>query len=288
MAVTKFIPQIWSAQFLKYLEKALVYAQAGLVNRDYEGEIANHGDTVKVHDIGNVTVSDYTRNTDITAPETLSDVERLLVIDQAKYFNFQIDDVDAAQVNPKLMGRAMERSAYAMRDVIDRYVASLYTGVDAANTIGNDTTPATFTTPAGAYDLLVKLGVKLDEVDIPSEQRSAVVPPWFVGLVQLDDRFIKTGSAGAESTLRNGGVGEAAGFTIIKSNNVPNTAGDKWKIQASTPWARSFAMQVTKTEAYRPEKRFADAVKGLNVYGAKVMEPKAMAVATVTRPASLI
>lgn len=285
MAITRFIPQIWSAQVLRSLETSLVYAQDGIVNRDYEGEIRNHGDTVKVHDIGAITVSDYTRNADIAPPETLTDIERLLVIDQAKYFNFQVDDVDAAQANPKVMARAMERAAYAMRDVIDQYVAGLYTQVDPANVIGDDTTPVTIDTPAKAYDLLVDLAVMLDEANVPREQRSVIVPPWFHGVLLKDDRFVGTGGSGAESTLLNGQVGQAAGFRILLSNNVPNVAGAKWKIQASTPWARSFAMQVTKTEAYRPERRFADAVKGLAVYGAKVMEPKALAVATVDRPA---
>ncbi|WP_410652114.1 hypothetical protein [Amycolatopsis sp. cmx-4-54] len=283
MAVTKFIPQIWSAQFLKYLEKALVYGQDGIVNRDHEGEIKNQGDTVKVHDIGEITVSDYTRNTDINPPETLTDVERLLVIDQAKYFNFQIDDVDAAQVNPKLMGRAMERSAYTMREVIDRYIAAMYVQVAAGNTIGDDTTPIVLSTPDMAYELLVDLGTKLDEANIPSVQRSAIIPPWFHGLIQKDDRFVKAGTTRTDEVLRNGEVGEAAGFRLLKSNNVPNTAGARYKIQASTPWARSFAMQITETKAYEPERRFAEAVKGLNVYGAKVLEPKAMAVATVSK-----
>ena len=114
MSVANFIPTIWSARLLAHLDKAHVYA--ALVNRDYEGEIKNYGDTVKINQIGDVTIKDYTKGKDIDDPEELNGDQNTLTIDQAKYFNFSIDDVDAAQVNPKLMDSAMQRSAYAMND----------------------------------------------------------------------------------------------------------------------------------------------------------------------------
>ena len=104
MSVANFIPTIWSARLLAHLDKAHVYA--ALVNRDYEGEIKNYGDTVKINQIGDVTIKDYTKGKDIDDPEELSGDQNTLTIDQAKYFNFSIDDVDAAQVNPKLMDAA--------------------------------------------------------------------------------------------------------------------------------------------------------------------------------------
>ena len=113
MSVANFIPTIWSARLLAHLDKAHVYAAQ--VNRDYEGEIKNYGDTVKINQIGDVTIKDYTKGKDIDDPEELSGDQNTLTIDQAKYFNFSIDDVDAAQVNPKLMDAAMQRSAYAMQ-----------------------------------------------------------------------------------------------------------------------------------------------------------------------------
>ena len=104
MAVTNFIPELWSARLLDALEKT--HVAANLVNRDYEGEIRGQGDTVHINSIGSITVKDYAKNTDISAPETLSTTDQTLEISQAKYFNFQIDDVDAAQAAGDLMDKA--------------------------------------------------------------------------------------------------------------------------------------------------------------------------------------
>ena len=120
MSVAKFIPTIWSARLLEHLDKAHVYA--ALVNRDYEGEIKNFGDKVKINQIGDITIKDYTKGSDIDDPEELTGSDQELVIDQAKYFNFSIDDVDNAQTNPKLMDEAMQRAAYGMNDTTDSWI----------------------------------------------------------------------------------------------------------------------------------------------------------------------
>lgn len=287
MTLANFIPAVWAANILSNLNKTLVYAQPGMVNRDYEGDIRAAGDTVKINSIGRVTIRDYTRNTDIEPPETLTDSQRELVIDQQKYFNFQIDDIDKAQTKPKVMGEATREAGYGLADEADQFVAGLY--VDAGSNIGSTVAPETLTTPADAYELMVELAVLLDEENIPSQNRQAVVPPWFHGQILLDDRFVKAGTANSDAALRNGVVGEAAGFTIVKSNNVPTatdaTEGVSFKIQVSTPQARSYAEQIVETEAYRPEARFGDALKGLHVYGGKIVRPEALAVAHVKRPA---
>jgi N4-gp56 family major capsid protein len=287
VTLANFIPAVWAGNILSNLNKALVYGQPGMVNRDYEGQIRGSGDRVKINSIGRVTVFDYARNTDMPAPEVLTDAQRELIINQSKGFNFLIDDIDKAQTQPKVMAEATREAAYALADVADRYVAGLY--VDAGTNIGSTVAPETLTGPAEAYELLVELAVALDEKSIPSANRQLVVPPWFHGQLQLDDRFVKAGTANSDAALRNGVVGEAAGFTIVKSNNVPTatdaTAGTSFKIQASTPQARSYAEQIVETEAYRPERRFADALKGLHVYGGKVVRPEALVVAHVKRPA---
>lgn len=285
MALDNFIPEIWSANLLSNLNKTHVYGQDSLVNRDYEGDISQAGDTVRINSIGRVTIGNYTKNTDIGAPETLTDSQKTLVVDQQKYFNFQVDDIDKAQQNPKVMAEAMREAAYGLNDATDTFLASFHSDAAAANLIGSDVTPATLASAADAYEHLVDLGVLLDEQNIPSEGRSVVVPSWFHGLLLKDDRFVKSGADSAASTLANGEVGQAANFRVLKSNNVPNTAGAKYKIQASHRMARSFAEQIVSTEAYRPEKRFADAVKGLHVYGAECVRPEALAVLTVDRPA---
>lgn len=283
MALENFIPEIWSANILSNLNKELVYGNSDVTNTDYEGEIKQAGDTVKINSIGRITVFDYTKNTNMPDPETLTDSQKTLVIDQQKAFNFQVDDIDKAQQNPKVMAEAMQEAAYALADVKDQFLAGFHTSAAAANLIGNDTTPVAVTTGTQAYDYLVDGGVLLDEQHIPSEGRVATVPSWFHGLLLKDDRFVKSGTDSAASTLAKGVVGEAAGFQIRKSNNVPNVTGTKYKIQLTHKMARSFAAQIASTEAYRPEKRFADAVKGLSVYGGKLIRPEAIAVLTANR-----
>lgn len=279
MAVTAFIPQLWSARLLAHLDAAHVYAN--LVNRDYEGEIRNYGDTVKIQQIGDITVGDYTKNTDISDPQQLSGTSQSLVIDQGKFFNFQIDDVDNAQTNPKLMDEAMMRSAYALADVTDKFIAGKYTDVPVANQVGNDTT-SIVVTKTNVYDQFVALGQKLDEANVPRMGRWTVISPWIYALLLQNDLFVHATQKG-DDVIANGEVGSVAGFTVYNSNNVPNTAGAKYKILAGTNAGISYAEQVVKTEAYRMEKRFADAVKGLHVYGAKTVQPNCLACLTASK-----
>jgi len=285
MALNNFIPEIWAARLLQNLLKSQVYTQESVINRDYEGDIANAGDTVRINAIGEVTVGTYTKNTNIGDPETLDDASTTLLIDQSKYFNFQVDDVDRAQQRPKVMDGAMLQAAYALRDTADQYVAGLYTDIATANLIGTTASPKTDLGTAGQpYKYLVDLGVLLDEANVPTDGRWVIVPPWFHGLLLQDTKFVSSGSSQAEDRLANGMIGEAAGFNIFKSNNVPNTSATKYRIMAGHPMAWSFAEQVNKIESYRPEKRFADAVKGLHLYGAKLVRPTAIAVLTANKP----
>jgi len=279
MAVTNFIPQIWSARLLQHLDTSHVYAN--LVNRDYEGNISAYGDTVKIQQIGDITIGDYVKNTDIADPQTLTGDQRTLTIDQAKFFNFQIDDVDNAQTNPKLMDAAMQRAAYALADSTDKYVASFYTDVPAANQIGSDTTP-TVLTADNIYDTLVDLSVLLSEANIPQMGRWVVVPAWAKGMLRKNDLFVHATPSG-DSVIQNGLIGQAAGFNIYESNNVPNTTKTKYKILAGTNIAISYAEQVVQTEAFRMEKRFSDAVKGLHVYGGKTVQPTSLALITANK-----
>lgn len=284
MALSNFIPQVWSARLLENLTKHHVYA--GIASREYEGEIRAFGDQVKINSIGPITVGTYAKNTDITEAETLTDAQRILNIDQAKYFNFQIDDIDRAQTSPKVMDGAMRAAAYALSDTADTYLAGLHTQADEANLIGSDASPIAFTAATDAYAYLVKLAVKLDEANVPQAGRWVVVPAWFHALLLLDPRFVQAGSTASDRVLRVGEVGEAAGFAILTSNNVAKV-DDGFKIMAGCETTIAYAEQITELCAYRPEKRFADALKGLHLYGAKVIEPKSLAVLTVARPVDL-
>jgi hypothetical protein len=282
MSVANFIPTIWSARLLAHLDKTHIYAN--LVNRDYEGEIKNFGDTVKINQIGDIEIKDFTKGKDIADPDELNGDQTSLVIDQAKYFNFSIEDVDNAQTNPKLMDEAMQRSAYGMNDVTDNFLANLMAvgAVNNGKNLGSDDSPLTITKDS-AYDLLVDLATDLTEKNVPTQGRWVVIPAWYHGLLLKDSRFVGNGTDYNKGILQGGAVGIAAGFTVHLSNNVPNVSSAKYKILAGTNRGATFAEQILKTEAYRPEKRFSDAVKGLHVYGAKVIQGKTLSVLTANK-----
>jgi hypothetical protein len=272
-----FIPTVWAARLLTALDKSLVYGQSGICNRDYEGDIREAGNSVKIASIGDVSIGNYTKDSDINDPEILTDSDQTLLIDQQKYFNFYIDSVDRAQQNVDVLDEAMRRAAYKLNDESDGYIAA---AMDAAvlpgNTIGSVATPKV-PTKDNAYEYLVDLGTLLDEGNTPISGRFVVVPAWFHGLLLKDDRFVRTGTPAGDFRLRNGEVGEAAGFMILKSNNVPNTTGTKYRIIAGHSIATSYAEQIVDVQTFKPEKRFGDAVKGLHVYGAKVVRPSSLA-----------
>lgn len=280
MAITNFIPEIWAAQLLASLKKALIFAGPGVVNRNYEGEISEAGDTVRITSISRPTVGTYTRNSTTITPETLTDAQRTLVIDQSKYFAFEVDDLDLRQARNggALMAEAAAEAAYALADTADQHVAGLYTGVDAANAIGT----VSITTAALAVSNLIELKVRLDKANVPTQGRYVVVPPWYHGLLLQSDLFVRVDASGTDTALRNGITGRAFGFDVLLSNNTVNVTGDDWLVQAGHPSALSFAEQIAKVEAYRPESAFSDALKGLHLYGAKLVRPAAIATLTAS------
>jgi hypothetical protein len=269
MSILRFRPEIWSAVLLDALEKALVYAAPGVVNRDYEGEISQMGDTVHISSVGDPTISDYTAGGTLTY-EDLTDAGQVLLIDQGKSFSFKVDDVDRRQARGDVMSKAMQRAAYKLRDKADQLVASMYTSIVSANTINT----TSITTADGAYNALVDLGVIMDEANISTEGRVAIIPPWYHGLLQKNANFINAEkSADGGRALRNGVIGEAAGFSLRKSNNVPVITGDDYAVMGLVDTAISYADQIVQTEALRLQTTFADAVRGLHVYGAKMVQP---------------
>lgn len=278
MAFTNFIPEVWSARLLEHLDNVHVYS--ALLNRDYEGDIRAYGDTVHINQIGDIAINDYTGE-DLAAPEELDSTMMELKIDQAKYFNFQVKDIDNAQSNPKVVDAAMQRASYNINDVIDNYLAGLLlSGVKSGSTITAQTL-----TSANAYDYLVDLGVLLNEHNVPMLGRWVVIPPWFHGLLLKDERFVGNGTGYNQAILQGGWVGDAAGFRIHLSNNVPESAGS-YSVIAGTNAAGSFAEQLVELEAYRLEKNFSDGLKGLHVYGAKVTQPDGLAVLKCTKAAA--
>lgn len=282
MSIARFRPEIWSANLLVALRKSLVYGSPMVVNKDYEGEISEYGDTVRITSISRPAIGTYVPNqTTITFPE-LTDAQRTLTIDQAKYWSFSVDDVDARQARGNVMPQAADEAAYALGDVIDQYIASFYTGVQSANQLGSITVNSA-TTPTDAYDkVIVPLKIKLDKANVPTAGRYIVLTPELHGCLLRDARFIKVNEAGTDEGLRNGHVGRASGFDIMVSNNTPNTSGSEYVIQGGVNSAISFAEQINKVEALRPQSSFSDALKGLALYGAKLVRPDALATALVT------
>lgn len=279
MTVTNFIPTVWAGSILRALDELLVYGAPQVINTDYEGDISNVGDSVRILMVGEVQVKDYVRNQDIDPPDDLTDAALTLFINQHRYFNFALDDVDRAQAQGGLMDEAARSAGGGLRKVMDSYIASLYTDIATGNFIGSDGAPVTgFNANARlAYQQLTKLRTKLDESDTPEDGRWAIVPPWYEEYLINDDRFIAYGSGRNGDVLANGRIGRAAGIEVFKSNAVPNVAGEKYKILGGHRIAWSRAQQILKTEGYRPERRMADAIKGLHVYGAKVLRPDKLA-----------
>lgn len=280
MAVTNFVPEIWSAKLLSALKTNLV--AMGITNQDYEGDAK--GDAVNITSIVDPTIGDYTVHTDITI-EDIDDATRQLAIDQKKYFAFELDDVEAAQSvsGGALMAEATDRASYGLAKTIDTFLLSTMAAGASASAPDHQIAEATINTAAGAYDALVDWAVLLDEADVPEQGRFAVINPALYGYLLKDDRFVATGDGTAAATRANGVVGSAAGFVIHKSNNLADGAGagaGKAMI-AGTRAACTMVVQVQKVEAMRMEKRFADAVKGLTVYGAKVTRPTGLVVADV-------
>lgn len=283
MALT-FIPTVWAARLLNALDKALVYGQPGVVNRDYEGEIRNAGDSVKIASIGDITVGTYTKDSDMTV-QTLDDADQMLSITQQRYFNFIVDSIDKAQQNVNVMDSAMREAGYKLMDLADQFIAGNYVYAPTDTGIGDDTTPLLGLASNVAYNMLVAQKVKLDERNIPTTGRFVIIPPFLHGALLQDSRFVSAGTAKTDERLANGVVGRAVGFDVLLSNNVPNTSGAKYKVIAGHPMGFSYAEQIVRVETYKPEKRFGDGVKGLHVYGGKLVRPQAWCVATVNNAA---
>ena len=266
MAISNFIPTVWSEALLQSLGKK--YIAVANCNREYEGEIKEKGSSVKVCGVGNVTVSNYTKNTNMSSPETLSDTARELVIDRAKYFNFQIDDIDRAQSMPRLMEAAMTNAAAALANEADRYVYSLY--AFAGSTIHNEDVSASnvIDTLLAARTLLYKQNVSNAD-DIVFEVSPEIGEMLLKAKVDL--------STDNSEALEAGCIGKIAGCRVYVSNNIDVTGEDEGTDHhciARTRRAIAFAEQLSEIDAYRPELRFADAVKGLHLYGARVFYPQ--------------
>ena len=213
MATTNFVPDIWSARILSNLSRLSV-AKA-VTNDDYEGDIRKGGDSVKITSFVDPTIGTYTAHADITI-EDVDDATRSLLIDQQKYFAFEVDDVEKAQVvggaGGGVLARQADRGSYGLKNTLDAFVFTTMAAGASATAPDHQVAEATISTASDAYLALVNWSVLLDQADIPEEERFAVVTPAFHGLLLKDDRFVKAGDDLAAATRQNGRVGQAAGF----------------------------------------------------------------------------
>lgn len=287
-ALTEFRPYVWSSQLIVNTDKAFVFG--GLVNRKYEGEIRSFGQVLKISEIGDLSVSNYSEDTNITYA-TLTGANRDLVIDQQKYVAFTVDDVLRAQVKVDAVSGAMTKASYALADTIDQAIAAKY--ADAGISTSGLGTASSSLSLYGAHTssasnmlgFLSRVNRYMDEANCPSMGRWIVVPPWLKSFMLYAQIVDKT-SAGAMKTpyglsSGTGFVGEVAGLNVFASNNVSTNGTTQWRVMFGTSDAISFAGQIVKTEMGRHENKFGEWVRMLYVYGIKVARPDRLGVAYV-------
>lgn len=279
--VASDISQVWAAELLRARDKLLSYAMG--CNRQYESKILRGGDTVRINTVGDITVnSSHVRTGADMTIQLLRTTSQSLVMDSEDDFLFYLDDVDDVQAVSDLMPESMRRAAYKLRDTMDTYIAAaMAAGVSPDNTLA----ARTIGTGAGdddAFDLLVDMGVELDESDAPGENRFVFIPPWFSGMLLKDPR---RSSFGTTENLRAYGsayVGRTVGgLEIFVSNNVP-VSGSAYTVIAGSKDATTLAEQINKYETNRHPLAFGDIHKGLHVYGAKVLRPDELVKCAVT------
>ena len=287
MGLENFNPTIWSAKLLVRLRKAHVFA--GLVNTDHEGEIRNMGDSVKINEIGTVTINDYTKYNAISWQQ-LNSAQKTLVIDQAKSFSFTIDDIDTAQQNPKVMNAAMGEAAYGVSDVIDQFIASFYSQAGITNTTYMGSSASPISVSSGNVILTLSYASRyMTEANVPEANRIMAIPPW----VHQKLLLAEVGGISAtavpkvfdDGAITRGYIGDALGFRLVVSNNVQNSATAVSAVMALNRSAISYAGQISKIQAVNREDYFDQGVKGLYVYGAKVVRPNALCTLHLTEAA---
>jgi len=279
MAYDNFKPQLWADNILENLDNSLVFG--ALANRDFEGEIKGYGSSVKISEVGNVSVAAYSGT---VSYEELTDADKVLLIDQKAYAAVKIDDVDAVQSKPKLVSKLSQRIAYGMSDNIDAFIAKLYT--DAGITVSGTTSSATEITSANIISLFTGAARELDEANAPQAGRVAVVPPWIKEKMTLAKIIRDTDNS---ATLTNGMIGSYLGFDVYVSNNIQHS-GETWYAPMFfiKDMTIGFAHQLGKVEALRAEAAFEDKMRALNVYGGKVLYPATLAVAYVKSKAETV
>jgi len=267
-----FIPEIWSQKLNALLYKNCVMLQC--VNRNYEGEIKNQGDTVKIITPGDVTISTVSSSS-ITYSE-LTPSESDLVIDQKKFFAFKVGDIAQAQANQSIMDAHLQSAKNAIEEVQDAYLLGQHSNVVTANMVGTETAPITLATDT-IYNYFVQLALALKNSNALTNNQKpwVVINPTIESYLLRSPEFISAYNV-ADETLREGSIGRIAGMDVLVSTNLTAT-NSHYYVLAGTNDAITFASQLSKIETLRDKDSFADLVRGLYLYGALTVQPKALA-----------
>jgi capsid protein len=293
MSIAVFKPTIWSAVLQRHLDRKLIYGQPMICNRNWEGDIAEMGESVKIQKIGDPTIQTYESGVDLNAPERPTGTQNTLTINQSKAFNIAVDDIDAAQVNVDTLNALAARAAVKMAQSIDSVVSAKIVSKATTNTLGTEAAPITVKDAEGEftpYTLTVEARRLLAEQNAPidDEELWMVISPSFEALIYNDPKYIASGSEIGATFIRNGVIGDLNGFTVIRTTGVPTAKGAEEKHQNEKivfgcgNYHTTFASQLTKLEAYRIQNQFGDALKGLELFGVEVIEPESLVVASVS------
>jgi len=292
-----FLPKVYSKQVLNFFRKASVVE--AITNTDYAGEIAAFGDSVRIIKEPTISVYQYERGADVTKT-ALTDQEVTLIVDIANAFKFIVDDIETNMSHVNFRDVATSSAAYALRDAFDAGVlASMFAGVSssapdhiigadaAAGTAGVNETTASIDLidVADPLDVMARMARLLDDQNIPEEGRWFVASPAFYeALSQSSSKLLSVDYNAGQGSIRNGLVssGKLRGFNMYKTNNiaVPTTATGK--CLAGHMSSTATAQTITSTEVIRDPNSFGDIVRGLHVYGAKVLRPEALVSAFFT------
>ena len=264
MSITNFIPELWNATLMDVFEKSHVFGR--VCRCAIDAPITKKGDTVHITGLGDIDVGNYT-GADITLQD-LDDAGLTMVIDQAKYFNFVVDDVDALQAEGNIMSEATRKAGYKLKDTADIFLRTMLAAGAGLSTTAQGTMTTTL-----IISSVAEMALALDEKNVPSDMQWVAIPMW------ASTKLLLAGIVHAQDLKGNinGFVTNLLGPDIYKSNNVGATAP-----LAGSYGAAAYAEQIIKTEAYKPEKRFGDALKGLHVYGGKVVKPNELVLGSWT------
>lgn len=293
--VGKFIPEVWSGKLLVKFYLATCLTE--ITNNDWEGEIKDVGDKVKIRSIPTVTIRNYQKG-QVLQTERPGTTVTELNIDQGRYWAVVVDDIDAVQSDIKLMDQFGQDAAEQMKIEVEAAVfGTVFSKAHAKNqganagaksggiNLGAAGAPLQIT-KANVLDWIVDMGLVLDEQNVPETGRWLVIPAWVAGMIKKSDLKQAYMTGDDVSVLRNGKLGMIDRFTLYSSNNLPQAvdgAALAYEVMAGTRDAISFASQITKTETLRTETTFGDLLRGLNVFGFEVTKPEALVHSHITK-----